>query len=160
MYHQLLSLLLLKSLKGIPFFLVYSECPCGPSLKRFGGKAKEISPRARIRHWMGYGVVSCLSDELANILQLSLNSVFSFFFFLFEVCFSSPLFVCRYELPFDRHDWIVDRCGKEVRYVIDYYEGDLDESTYQFSILDVRPAFDSIEAVWDRVKVAWWRWTS
>lgn len=21
-----------------------------------------------------------------------------------------------YELPFDRHDWIVDRCGKEVRY--------------------------------------------
>jgi len=29
------------------------ECPCGPSLKRFGGKAKEYSPRARIRHWMG-----------------------------------------------------------------------------------------------------------
>ncbi|MCJ1296943.1 hypothetical protein MMC34_008512, partial [Xylographa carneopallida] len=24
-------------------------------------------------------------------------------------------------LPFDRHDWVVDRCGKEVRYVIDYY---------------------------------------
>ncbi|MCJ8728612.1 hypothetical protein PDJAM_G00006330 [Pangasius djambal] len=95
-----------------------SECPCGPSLKRFGGKAKEFSPRARIRHWMGY------------------------------------------ELPFDRHDWIVDRCGKEVRYVIDYYEGDLDKSTYQFSFLDVRPAFDSLEAVWDRVKVAWWRWTS
>lgn len=23
--------------------------------------------------------------------------------------------------PFDRHDWIVDRCGKEVRYVIDFY---------------------------------------
>ncbi|KAF4088127.1 hypothetical protein AMELA_G00079400 [Ameiurus melas] len=95
-----------------------SECPCGPSLKRFGGKAKEFSPRARIRHWMGY------------------------------------------ELPFDRHDWVVDRCGKEVRYVIDYYEGDVDKSTYQFSILDVRPAIDSLEAVWDRVKVAWWRWTS
>ncbi|KAA8581011.1 hypothetical protein FQN60_013969 [Etheostoma spectabile] len=29
------------------------ECPCGPSLKRFGGKAKEFSPRARLRHWMG-----------------------------------------------------------------------------------------------------------
>ena len=27
-----------------------------------------------------------------------------------------------YELPFDRHDWIIDRCGKEVRYVIDYYD--------------------------------------
>ncbi|KAK7118586.1 hypothetical protein R3I94_022168 [Phoxinus phoxinus] len=95
-----------------------SECPCGPSLKRFGGKAKEFSPRARIRHWMGY------------------------------------------ELPFDRHDWIVDRCGKEVRYVIDYYDGDIDKDTYQFSILDVRPAIDSMGAVWDRMKVACWRWTS
>jgi len=29
---------------------------------------------------------------------------------------------CRsYPPPFDRHDWIVDRCGKEVRYIIDYY---------------------------------------
>lgn len=26
-----------------------------------------------------------------------------------------------YELPFDRHDWIVDRCGKDVWYIIDYY---------------------------------------
>ncbi len=24
-------------------------------------------------------------------------------------------------LPFDRHDWWVDRCGQEVRYVIDFY---------------------------------------
>uniref|UniRef100_A0A3P8VCK8 Holocytochrome c-type synthase n=1 Tax=Cynoglossus semilaevis TaxID=244447 RepID=A0A3P8VCK8_CYNSE len=95
-----------------------SECPCGPTLKRFGGKAKEYSPRARVRHWMGY------------------------------------------ELPFDRHDWIVDRCGKEVRYVIDYYEGEINKDTFQFSILDVRPAFDSIGAVWDRMKVAWWRWSS
>merc|ERR1712129_666102 len=23
--------------------------------------------------------------------------------------------------PYDRHDWTVDRCGKEVEYVIDYY---------------------------------------
>ncbi|XP_068438076.1 holocytochrome c-type synthase-like isoform X3 [Clinocottus analis] len=94
------------------------ECPCGPTLKRFGGKAKEFSPRARIRHWMGY------------------------------------------ELPFDRHDWIIDRCGKEVRYVIDYYDGEINKDNYQFSILDVRPAFDSLGAVWDRMKVTWWRWTS
>uniref|UniRef100_A0A673MRR4 Holocytochrome c-type synthase n=1 Tax=Sinocyclocheilus rhinocerous TaxID=307959 RepID=A0A673MRR4_9TELE len=99
-------------------FVSGSECPCGPSLKRFGGKAKEFLPRARIRHWMGY------------------------------------------ELPFDRHDWIVDRCGKEVRYVIDYYDGDINKDTYQFSILDVRPAINSLEAVWDRMRVAWWRWTS
>ena len=25
------------------------------------------------------------------------------------------------QLPFDRHDWYVDRCGQEVRYVIDFY---------------------------------------
>ena len=24
-------------------------------------------------------------------------------------------------LPFDRHDWYIDRCGQEVRYVIDFY---------------------------------------
>ena len=42
----------------------------------------------------------------------------------------------RYELPFDRHDWIVDRCGKHVRYVIDYYDGgEVDESTYEFTLL-------------------------
>lgn len=23
--------------------------------------------------------------------------------------------------PFDRHDWVIDRCGKEVRYIIDFY---------------------------------------
>uniref|UniRef100_A0A3B4FE32 Holocytochrome c-type synthase n=1 Tax=Pundamilia nyererei TaxID=303518 RepID=A0A3B4FE32_9CICH len=94
------------------------ELPVGQRIERFGGKAKEYSPRARLRHWMGY------------------------------------------ELPFDRHDWIVDRCGKEVRYIIDYYDGEINKDTYQFSTLDVRPAFDSLEAVWDRMKVAWWRWTS
>jgi hypothetical protein len=25
------------------------------------------------------------------------------------------------QLPFDRHDWYLDRCGEEVRYVIDFY---------------------------------------
>ncbi len=33
------------------------------------------------------------------------------------------MIIIRYELPFDRHDWIVDRCGKDVRYIIDYYDG-------------------------------------
>ncbi|KAG9483120.1 hypothetical protein GDO78_009197 [Eleutherodactylus coqui] len=66
----------------------------------------------------------------------------------------------NYELPFDRHDWVVNRCGQEVRYIIDYYDGGEVDKNYQFSILDVRPAFDSMTAVWDRMKVAWWRWTS
>ncbi|KAH0820788.1 hypothetical protein GEV33_002003 [Tenebrio molitor] len=47
-----------------------------------------------------------------------------------------------YELPFDRHDWIVDRCGKEVRYIIDYYDGGVVDQKYQFALLDVRPAMD------------------
>jgi len=64
-----------------------------------------------------------------------------------------------YEMPFDRHDWIVDRCGKEVRYVIDYYDGgDVNPNDHKFAILDVRPAVDSPTAVWDRMKVTWWRW--
>lgn len=92
------------------------EC-AHPRLKRFGGKAKEFSPRARFRSWMGY------------------------------------------ELPFDRHDWIVDRCGREVRYIIDYYDaGEVDPTSGKFAILDVRPAFDSVTAVWDRMKVAYVRW--
>jgi len=87
-----------------------------PKLKSFGGKAKDFSPRARLRGWMGY------------------------------------------EMPFDRHDWIIDRSGKEVRYIIDYYDGDLDHKSHEFANLDVRPALDSAEAVWDRMKVAWMRW--
>lgn len=59
----------------------------------------------------------------------------------------------RYELPFDRHDWIIDRCGKDVRYVIDYYDGGKVNDEYKFAILDVRPAFDSFENIWDRMKV-------
>ncbi|XP_065202706.1 holocytochrome c-type synthase [Planococcus citri] len=91
------------------------ECT-NPQLKSFGGRAKDYSPRARIRHWMGY------------------------------------------ELPFDRHDWIIDRCGKDVRYVIDYYDGGKVDDKYKFAILDVRPAFDSFENIWDRMKVTYWRW--
>lgn len=64
----------------------------------------------------------------------------------------------RYELPFDRHDWIVDRCGTEVRYIIDYYDGGKVDSNFQFTILDVRPALDSFSAFWDRSKATYLRW--
>lgn len=95
----------------------FKEC-CDPKLKKFGGKAKEFSPRARFRNMFGY------------------------------------------ELPFDRHDWIVDRCGRDVRYIIDYYDGGVvNPDTHKFAILDVRPAIDSPQAVWDRMKVFWLRKT-
>lgn len=94
-----------------------NECPTGPKLKKFGGRAQDYSPRARIRSWMGY------------------------------------------ELPFDRHDWVVDRCGQDVRYIIDYYDGGQVDKEYKFALLDVRPALDSFGALWDRMTATWWRWT-
>jgi cytochrome c heme-lyase len=69
-----------------------------------------------------------------------------------------------YTAPFDRHDWIVDRCGTEVRYIIDYYhdsklpvdqhlpaQHDLNAKTQ--ILLDVRPALDSPTAVLDRARM-------
>jgi cytochrome c heme-lyase len=58
-----------------------------------------------------------------------------------------------YHAPFDRHDWVVDRCGKRVEYVIDFYAG-RDEGKPGKSLnfyLDVRPKVNSWEGVWMRV---------
>ena len=76
--------------------------------------------------------------------------------------FTISIVLLRYELPFDRHDWIVDRCGKEVRYIIDYYDvGDKDKYKQgDFVYIDVRPAFDSFGAVLDRSRVAMLRWAA
>ncbi|KAJ1921981.1 holocytochrome c synthase [Mycoemilia scoparia] len=54
--------------------------------------------------------------------------------------------------PFDRHDWYVNRCGKQVRYVIDYYDAPPEGDMPAFH-LDIRPALDSFEALKDRAKV-------
>jgi hypothetical protein len=44
--------------------------------------------------------------------------------------------------------------------IIDYYDAEkLDHDSLTFTILDVRPAFDSFGAAWDRTRAAWWRWT-
>lgn len=53
-----------------------------------------------------------------------------------------PLIESSYQLPFDRHDWEIDRCGRRVRYVIDFYTGRSDgtgPSGLSF-YLDVRPS--------------------
>ncbi|KAK5651576.1 hypothetical protein OQA88_11849 [Cercophora sp. LCS_1] len=58
-----------------------------------------------------------------------------------------------YTAPFDRHDWVVDRCGKEVEYIIDFYAGRGDGSgkgKLNF-YLDVRPKLNSWEGVKMRV---------
>ncbi|RUS17605.1 cytochrome c/c1 heme-lyase [Jimgerdemannia flammicorona] len=64
-----------------------------------------------------------------------------------------------YTLPFDRHDWVIDRCGKRVTYVIDFYSGKPDPRSPEKPsfFLDVRPAANSISGVWDRIRMTWER---
>ncbi|KAI0965427.1 cytochrome c/c1 heme-lyase [Xylaria arbuscula] len=55
-----------------------------------------------------------------------------------------------YQAPFDRHDWIVDRCGKEIEYVIDFYAGRSASAGADGKLsfyLDVRPKLNSWEGV-------------
>ncbi|KAI8964707.1 cytochrome c and c1 heme-lyase [Daldinia sp. FL1419] len=54
-----------------------------------------------------------------------------------------------YQAPFDRHDWVVDRCGKEIEYIIDFYAGrNSNTSDGKLSFyLDVRPKLNSWEGV-------------
>ncbi|KAI5124333.1 hypothetical protein M0805_008940 [Coniferiporia weirii] len=63
-----------------------------------------------------------------------------------------------YQAPFDRHDWIVDRCGTRMRYVIDFYTGKSPLGGNLAFYLDVRPAFDNWEAVKMRASRFWERW--
>lgn len=56
-------------------------------------------------------------------------------------------------LPFDRHDWYIDRCGKEVRYVIDFYFDDEKAGSEEAFEIVARPAIDTPAAVIDRMKM-------
>ncbi len=52
-----------------------------------------------------------------------------------------------YTAPFDRHDWVVDRCGQKVEYIIDFYAG-RDEGKGDGRLnffLDVRPKLNTWE---------------
>lgn len=53
-----------------------------------------------------------------------------------------------YAAPFDRHDWVIDRCGHKVRYIIDFYSGGSASPAGNLSFyLDVRPAPDTVEGI-------------
>ncbi|KAI1084920.1 cytochrome c and c1 heme-lyase [Whalleya microplaca] len=53
-----------------------------------------------------------------------------------------------YQAPFDRHDWVVDRCGKEIEYVIDFYAGRNSTPGGKLSFyLDVRPKLNTWEGI-------------
>lgn len=55
-------------------------------------------------------------------------------------------YLLGYEKPFDRHDWTVNRCGKEIDYVIDFYSED-DAAGNPQVLLDVRPKLNSFEGI-------------
>lgn len=71
--------------------------------------------------------------------------------------------------PFDRHDWTIDRGGKEVRYIIDYYHDESavqrdktpqhmkDAASMQSIKVDVRPALDSPASILARMVLMPWR---
>eukprot|EP01083_Nonionella_stella_P026202 72108_1 len=67
-----------------------------------------------------------------------------------------------YPLPFDRHDWVVNRCGKEVTYIIDYYGGNFGKSAPINGglVIDCRPKLTPA-GIFDRAHLAvrkfWWR---
>ena len=57
-----------------------------------------------------------------------------------------------YQTPFDRHDWVVERCdGEQVEYVIDFYQGKKSKGVGGQAdnglnfYLDVRPKLNSWE---------------
>ncbi|KAJ1628841.1 cytochrome c/c1 heme-lyase [Pavlovales sp. CCMP2436] len=55
-----------------------------------------------------------------------------------------------YAPPFDRHDWVVDRCGTEVSYLIDFYRGKSRDGYSPSFHIDARPVIDSPSTFMDR----------
>ncbi|KAH6693864.1 cytochrome c heme lyase [Plectosphaerella plurivora] len=101
-----------------------------PTLTRFQGRPKDMSPKATMMQVMGWIYPSKFQTE--------------------------P--------PFDRHDWYVTRkVGNEtteVRYVIDFYDGQPDPNGDPVFFLDVRPAFTPTGAAERAIRWGtdvWWR---
>ncbi|PHH82711.1 hypothetical protein CDD82_5066 [Ophiocordyceps australis] len=55
--------------------------------------------------------------------------------------------ILGYTAPFDRHDWVIDRCGTRVEYVIDFYAGRSDGKPGPSFYLDVRPKLNTWEGI-------------
>ncbi|KAG9246547.1 cytochrome c/c1 heme-lyase, partial [Calycina marina] len=54
--------------------------------------------------------------------------------------------IMGYMEPFDRHDWVVDRCGTKVEYIIDFYKGSDKNANGRLNFyLDVRPKLNTFE---------------
>ena len=107
------------------------SAPCGgPRLARFLGRPHDLSPAARMEYYW-----SSVAGRIGGSSEDG------------DKAPSPP------RLPFDRHDWYVDRCGREVRYVIDFYFDEARAGTPEAFDLRVRPALDSPGAALDRLKM-------
>ncbi|KAI5360166.1 putative holocytochrome c/c1 synthase [Septoria linicola] len=63
------------------------------------------------------------------------------------------MWIMGYSQPFDRHDWVVERDGKKIDYVIDFYKGKDGGMAVPLSFfLDVRPKVNSWEGI--RMRIA------
>lgn len=105
----------------------------GVQLVNFKGRPNDRSPKARFNMLLGY------------VFRLYFRSLVSFT-------------LSSYAPPFDRHDWIVDRCGTRTRYIIDFYTGHSAGSSKGDNIsfyLDVRPALDGWEGIKMRLENLW-----
>ena len=66
-----------------------------------------------------------------------------------------------YSPPFDRHDWVITRCGKEVTYLLDFYNGRRTAGRPVSMHIDARPIGDNAQDVWDRARMPFVRmWQS
>ncbi|KAK6497451.1 holocytochrome c synthase [Arthrobotrys musiformis] len=99
------------------------EVQARPRLLRFQGRPGDLSPKAKMYHYLGM-----VFPQFGN-------------------------------MPFDRHDWYVQRSTsategteekkEEVRYVIDYYAGETGPTGESIFYLDVRPAIDRPRALFE-----------
>ncbi|KAG5942905.1 hypothetical protein E4U53_007142 [Claviceps sorghi] len=66
--------------------------------------------------------------------------------------------ILGYTAPFDRHDWVIDRCGTRIDYVIDFYAGrpaDANGRPGPSFYLHVRPKLNT----WEGIKMRLMRFT-
>ncbi|ESZ97095.1 hypothetical protein SBOR_2525 [Sclerotinia borealis F-4128] len=99
-----------------------------------------------IREWeAGWGSEKCGGPRLHSFLGISKT-------LSPKARFNTLL---GYTAPFDRHDWVIDRCGQRVDYIIDFYAGKASpegDGKLNF-FLDVRPKLNT----WEGWKMRAWK---
>jgi len=65
-----------------------------------------------------------------------------------------------YVMPFDRHEWTIDRCGTGLyKYHVDFFDGAASTSGKVSIYLDVRPSLETTSGILDRVRNAFHDWS-